>query len=211
MSIILEQPSKTASNGKTTPRKIPGYLVREIIGGVPFFYPEFRAVLNKTKTLDEVMADSSLQWTLKESVGDLIKSNLDPKRYKFGRGEVGVHLGRNDNVGLDMAVFEREKLTPDKIGSKYVDVPPILVVEIDIQIEHSERHANLFEDYVLPKIKSLLEFGVQRVLWIFSKSKTVFIAEPGKKWYFEPWENEVELIFGIKMNVRKILEEEGIL
>ncbi len=210
-TIGLPSLGKPPLSGKAKPRKIPDYLVREVIDGVPFYYPEFRAVLNKTKTLDDIRADSTLQWTLKENIGDLVKSQLDAKRYRFGRGEVGVHLGRGDNVGLDMAVFDKQLLTPEKIGARYTDVPPIVVIEIDIQIEHSERHANLFEEYVLPKIKRLLDFGTQRFLWIFSKSKTILIAEPGKKWYFQPWDQDVELFSGITFNVQEILKKEGIL
>lgn len=191
-------------------RKIPEYLVREVINGVPFYYPEFRAIQNKTKTLEDVMADSSLQWTLKENIGDLVKSHLDRQRYRFGRGEIGVHLGPGENMGLDMAIFDRSLLPKEKIGANYVEIAPLVAVEIDMQIELSEKNANLFEDYVLTKIQKLLDFGTQRVLWIFSRSERIFIAEPGQHWYFVPWNQDVELFDGIRFNVQKILEEDGI-
>ena len=92
-------------------RKIPDNLIREVINGTIFYYPDFRAVLNKSKTLEEIMVDSALQRTLKEGIGDKIKAQLDKKRFRFGRGEIGVHLGPRDNVGLDMAIFDRSELS----------------------------------------------------------------------------------------------------
>lgn len=38
----------------------------------------------------------------------------------------------------------------------------------------------------------------------------VFVAEPDTKWFFDSWENEIELIDGIKFNVYEVLEAEGI-
>lgn len=38
----------------------------------------------------------------------------------------------------------------------------------------------------------------------------VFVAEPGAKWFFDSWENEIELMNGLKFNVYEALEAEGI-
>jgi hypothetical protein len=209
MSAAILAQSEPVPNGKSKSRKIPDHLVREVIGGIPFYYPGFRAVLNKTKTLDGVMADSSLQWTLKEGIGDRIKARLDRNRYRFGRGEVSVHLGPNENMGLDMAIFDRMQLPKDKIGATYLAVAPIVAIEIDIQVETLEKDSNIFESYVLLKIQKLLDFGVQRVLWIFTRSQRVFVAEPGKNWYFIPWDEEIEFFQDIRINIQQIIEDEG--
>ncbi|HRI61618.1 MAG TPA: hypothetical protein PK228_17890 [Saprospiraceae bacterium] len=207
---IAELPGK-ASAAKAKPRRVPDFLVRESFSGMRYFYPEFRAVWNKTKTLDDVMADSTLQWILKEQIGDLVKALLDASKYRLGRGEVGIHLGPNENMGLDIAIFDRQLLTAEKKGMKYADVPPLAVVEIDVAVELPERNANLFEEYVLTKIQRLLDFGVRRVVWIFSKSKRIFIAEAGRDWYFVSWDKDVELLPGISFNVQKILKSEDLL
>ncbi|MBV6442322.1 MAG: hypothetical protein DYG98_19065 [Haliscomenobacteraceae bacterium CHB4] len=196
---------------KTKPRHIPDFLVRESFGGTRYFYPGFRAVWNKTKTLDDVMADSTLQWILKEQIGDLVKALLDASKYRLGRGEVGIHLGPNENMGLDIAIFDRQLLTTEKKRMKYADVPPLAVVEIDVAVELPEKNAHLFEEYVLPKIQRLIEFGVRRVVWVFSKSRRVFIADAGRDWYFVSWDRDVELMPGISFNVQKILKSEGML
>lgn len=190
-------------------RKIPDNLIREVINGTAFYYPDFRAVLNKSKTLEEIMADSALQWTLKEGIGDKIKAQFDKKRFRFGRGEIGVHLGPRDNVGLDMAIFNRSELSKDDIGTTYVEVAPLAVIEIDVQVEMLDKNINVFEDYVLPKIQRLMDFGTQRFIWIFSRSQRVLIAETGKNWYFVSWSEDVEFFEGMVFNVAQILEEEA--
>lgn len=206
MSAALQPYTTLLKRGK----RIPTHLVREAFGGISFYYPDYRAVMNQTKTLEDIMADSTLQWILKEQIGDRLKANLDMKRYRVGRGEVGIHLGPNENMGLDIAVFERAMLSSDQIGGKYANVAPRLVIEIDINIETAPHSNNLFEDYAMLKIKRLLEFGVQKVIWIFTKSRMVFIAEPEAKWFFDSWEHEIELMDGIRFNVYDTLVAEGV-
>lgn len=206
MSAALQPYTTLLKRGK----RIPAHLVREAFGGISFYYPDYRAVMNQTKTLEDIMADSTLQWILKEQIGDRLKANLDMKRYRVGRGEVGIHLGPNENMGLDIAVFERAMLSSDQIGAKYANVAPRLVIEIDINIETAPHSNNLFEDYAMLKIKRLLDFGVQKVIWIFTKSRMVFIAEPEAKWFFDSWEHEIELMDGILFNVYDTLVTEGV-
>lgn len=208
MSEALSQVG-SSQTAKVKGRKIPEHLIREVIDGNAFYYPDFRAILNKSKTLEEVMADSSLQWILKEGIGDKVKAQLDKKRYRFGRGEVGVHLGPNSNLGLDMAIFDSDQLPKAEISGNYVEIAPIAVIEIDVQVETLDRNVNVFEDYVLPKIQKLMDFGTQRLVWIFSRSQKVLIAEAGKNWYFAEWDQDIEIMEGVMFNVVAILEEEA--
>jgi hypothetical protein len=47
------------------------------------------------------------------------------------------------------------------------------------------------------------------VLWIFTRSQRVFVAEPGKNWYFVPWNQEIEFFQGIRINIQQIIDDEG--
>ncbi len=58
-------------------RKIPDYLVRETIDGIPFFYAGYREVLNKKKSLEDIMADSGLQSIIKAYLMKLFAQKLD--------------------------------------------------------------------------------------------------------------------------------------
>lgn len=195
---------------KSSQRHIPAYLVREIIDGIPFYYQGYRAVMNKTKTLEEVMSDSGLQAILKDFIGDLLKAGLDRKKWRVIAGEIGNHLGHRHNLGLDVVVFDKSVLTPDKITTQFVEVPATLVVEIDVNVELPDPKSDLFQEYVVRKIRSLFHFGTEKVVWVFTKSRMVISATPETPWQFYPWDQEVELMGGVRMNVQRFLEEEGI-
>ena len=111
---------------------------------------------------------------------------------------------------MDVAVYDKSVLTPDKITSKYADVPAKLVIEVDVNVEMAESSGNLFETFVLPKIRNLHQFGTEKVIWIFTQSKTVIIANPDDNWQVVEWDKDVELMNGVKFNIAKYLKSEGI-
>ena len=190
-------------------RKIPAYLISELIDGIPFYYRGYRAVLNKTKKLEDIMADSGLQFVLKEHISDRLKAGLDRKKYLLGSGDVGNHIDRRNNLGLDVVVFEKSVLTPDKITTRYIDVPAKMVVEIDVNVELPDKKTDLFEEYVVRKVNRLFAFGTEKVVWVFSKSKKVISATPNAPWQISNWNDDVELMNGIVMNIDRYLKEEG--
>jgi hypothetical protein len=198
---------KKAPKGKTA---IPDYLVKETIDGIPFYYAGFRSVLDKTKKPEDIIADSGLQLELKAYIYGLLLKFLNPSIYKVYMGEVGSHLDHPSNLGLDVAVYDRQVLTPDKISSKYIDVTPNIVVEIDVNVELAEQPANIFEEFVLRKVRKLHKFGCEKIIWIFSKSKTVIVAKPDNTWNVLDLDNDIELLEGVSFNVAKYLEKEGI-
>ena len=194
---------------KATKRKIPAYLVRETIDGIDFYYPGFRQVLNKQKKLDEIIGDSGLQFFLKDYLSDVLKIGLDKKLYRVGSGELGFHASVRNNMGLDVVIFDKSILTPDKITPRYVTVPPKVVIEIDVNVELPDHNSDLFQEYVIRKVDSLFKHGVEKVIWFFSKSKKVFIALPGQAWQIDDWNQDVELFGGVKVNVADFIAQEG--
>ncbi len=194
---------------KATKRKIPAYLVRETIDGIDFYYPGFRQVLNKQKKLDEIMGDSGLQFFLKFYLAELLNKDLDKQLYRVAGGELGFHASLKNNMGLDVVIFDRAVLTPDKITPRYVSVAPKVVIEIDVNVELPDHSSDLFQEYVIRKVDSLFKHGVEKVIWFFSKSKKVFIALPGQAWQIDDWNQDVELFEGIKVNVADYIALEG--
>jgi hypothetical protein len=206
MDTASKSVEKTTKSGK---RAIPAYLVREVIDGIPFYYRGYRQALNKTKTLEELMSDSGLQFFLKLYLYDLLSARLDRKKYRVGAGELGFHPNFKNNMGLDVVVFDRKVLTPDKINTKFVEVPARLVVEVDVNVELPERDSDLFQEYVIRKIRRLFAFGTEKVVWIFTKSQKVFSATPDAPWQVYDWDKDVELIDGVAMNLAAYVEQEG--
>ncbi|MBV6442197.1 MAG: Uma2 family endonuclease [Haliscomenobacteraceae bacterium CHB4] len=190
-------------------RNIPAYLVREVIDGIPFYYPGYRQIMNKTKTIEEAMSDSGLQFFLKLYVYDLFNDNLDKKKYRIGAGELEFHPDYRNNMGLDVVVFDRKVLTPDKITNKFVSVPARFVLEVDVNVELPDRNSDLFQEYVVRKVRRLFAFGTEKVVWVFTKSKTVISATADKPWQFYEWDKDVELLNGVIMNIGAYIQSEG--
>lgn len=186
---------------------IPAKLVKETIDGRPFYYPNFRKVLAGEQTLDDVMGSSTLQSFIIDFLLYFVHTNLSRKQYISLSSEIGLHIDKRSNLAGDLAIFERSTLPANKINVHYADVPPKAVVEVDTNIDYSEEGAF---DYVHLKTQKLLDFGVQRVIWIFTVSRKVIVAEPGKDWLTKDWNQDIELLDAKFFNIGKYLAEEGI-
>ncbi len=207
-SQVIEKYDPIKKEAKDKP--IPSYLIKETIDGIPFYYKGFRSVLNKTKKPEDIMADSGLQVLIKNYLKKLLDKELDDSLFWVFVGEVGSHLDHRSNMGLDVAVYDKKSLPASKITTKYIDVTPKVVVEIDVRVELKEKDENIFEQFVLRKVRKLHSFGCEKIVWIFSKSKTVIVSTPGTTWQVLDWDNHVELLEGIQFNIAKYLKSEGI-
>lgn len=190
-------------------RKVPERLVREVIDGKKFYYPGYKQVLNGEKNLEDIMGSSGLQALLLEYFTFHVLNKLNLKKYRVFSGETGNHLGYRNNFSLDIAIFERSVLTPDKVTTKYVDVPAYCVIEIDVQAEWEDGKMSDVE-FIGLKTNKLFEFGTQKLIWVLSKSKKIIVAEPNKHWSIIDWNEDIALIENITFNVGKHLAEEGI-
>ena len=130
----------------------------------------------------------------------------DKKRYISVTNEAGVHLDLNSNLSCDVAIFEKETL---QVTTKYFNNAPKIVIEVDIKADVSERPGAEME-YIAEKTQRLFDFGVEKVFWVLSKPRRVFVAVPNQDWIFTDWGNDVPIMEGCVLNVKKILEDEGI-
>ncbi len=195
---------------KSIPQKkqpIPAYLIRDVLDGKPYYYKGYKEVLNKTKTIHEIIPSSTLQAYIIMYLNFLLIQALGIKKYRIFASESGSHLEKKENYGLDLAVYDSAILSSDKIGLHYAKVPPLLVVEVDIKIELED----ITEiDFILKKTQSLLEFGTQKVIWVTSKTKKVLVAEKGKDWLLRNWDKDFELMEGITANIGAYLKENNV-
>jgi len=190
-----------------TTTQIPAYLVKETIDGRAFYYPDFRKVMAGEKTLDDIMGSSTLQSFIIDFVSYIVHTKLSRKLYYSLSSEIGIHIDKRNNLAGDLAIFERSNFPAKKINVHYADIPPKVVVEVDTNIDYSEVGAF---DYVHLKTQKLLDFGVQRIIWIFTRSQKIMVAEPSKDWLIKGWNQEIELLDGKFFNVGAYLAEEGI-
>ncbi|WP_229312027.1 Uma2 family endonuclease [Larkinella punicea] len=203
------KPQGVKSPVKTSKQKVAlESLIYEVLDGRSLYYSGYKDVLAGKKTPEEIMGSSSLQWVLVSYFMRIMIRSLDEKKYWFASNEAGVHLDHRNNLSHDAAIYEKSVLTPDKINVHYVDVPAKVAVEIDVKADLSKT-----EDfnYVNKKTRKLLDFGTSKVIWIFTDTQQVMIAEQtADAWLTMDWNRELELLDGQKFNIGRYLEEEGI-
>lgn len=186
-------------------RKVPANLIWEVLDGQPLYRRGYKAVMNKQKTIEEIMGTSSYQSLITTHIILRIFEKLDLKKYDILTSEPGVHLNHKDNISNDIAIYNR--LSSDQISKKYTDFPARIVIEIDIDID-PESMRDL--EYLTKKTQKMLDFGVEKVIWILSNIRKVMVATPGNPWQTMDWSNDVEILDGISFNVQKFLTERGI-
>lgn len=189
------------------PTKVPEYLIKEVLDGLPVYYKGYKAVLRKEKTLEDIMGASGLQLLIIRYLFRLLDRALDENLFYVFTGEGGLHIGKGNNVAGDILVYEKQRLTPNFIDEHYLQIPPFINIEIDVEIDN----VNFTDyEYIDRKTKNLLSFGVQKVLWVLTKTKQVIVAEPDQNWLVIDWHKDIEIFNGIIFNIPAYLEKEGI-
>jgi hypothetical protein len=183
-------------------------LIYEVMDGEPVYYKGYRDVLAGKKTAEEIMGSSSLQWVICSFFMEFMILSLDRKKYRFASSEAGVHLNHRNNLAHDVAIYDRAVLTPDKINTRYADVPAKIGIEVDVKADISkETDAN----YVNRKTRKLLDFGSEKIIWIFTSTQQIMVAERGADaWLTMDWHRDLELTDGQFFNLGRYLADEGI-
>lgn len=192
--------AKNTGKGTKKRRKIPEALIYEIADGKPIYYKGYREVLEGKLNLESVMADSTLQTWIKTQLGALLLQLLAGKNFEIMAGELGILLGGGDRRGADVSIFRADQLVLNAYFSK---TSPEAIIEIDIQAElenETEMH------YIAAKISDYHHFGVKKVIWIFTSSKKIIVAENGKPWITHDWDTSIETVAGATFNLEKMLE-----
>lgn len=197
----------TTATQRKIPRKVPEYLIKEILDGIPIYYKGYKAVLRKEKTLEDIMGASGLQIFILKYFTYLLVRQLDEDTYFFFTGEGGMHIDMGNNLAGDVMIYEKTKLPASKIDVHYLDLPPKIDIEIDVNIDTTDFTE---QTYIYRKTDRLLSWGVEKVIWVLSASKKVIVAEQGKDWLLIDWSKDIEIIDGIKCNVSQYLEKSGV-
>lgn len=153
------------------------------------------------------MPCSTLQAEIIMYLNFLLTQALGIKDFRIFASESGNHLAKNVNYGLDLAVYDKKVLSSDKINNKFANVPPELVVEVDVKVE-LEKESEM--DFIIKQTESLLNYGTKTVIWVTSPNKKVIIAQANQDWVIKDWSKDFELMKGIIANIGKYLEENEI-
>ncbi len=178
--------------------KVPEYLIYEVVKGKPIYYKGYKDVLNKTKTFEEIIMDSTLQAWLKFRLSLLIGQFLIENNFEVTTGEQGFIFPEGDKRGADLAIFKAENFKIDEHYSRQI---PELVFEIDVKAD-TENTTEM--DYVLQKVEDYHRFGVKKVIWIFTKNKKVMVAAPGQPWLTLDWTASIEIVEGLNLTLSNL-------
>lgn len=195
-------PTSIAARKKS--KAIPKALIYETIDGVHYYYKGYKNVIKNNLKAESVMGYGLFQWMLVNIITNYLNQNISKSFLALG-GEGGFHLGLNNNLSLDVVVLERKDLDFSKIQNKYLDFSPKVVIEIDTKAEI----ANDMEDvYYYRKTQKMLDFGVSQVVWIFTNTKKIMVAETDKAWLTVNWSDEIEIL-SVKIKLNELLKNEG--
>lgn len=197
----------TVSEEIVQPSVTPESLIYETLNGRPLYYKGYRDVVAGTLKPEAIMGSSDLQSIIITTLVGTLWNAINRKVYQLASSESGLHINLGNNLSADLAIFD--KATLGKLKGKYFDVPPKIVIEVDIKIELKDTDGDLA--YVAEKTQALFHFGVERVLWVLSKTHKVIIIQPGQDWIVTDWANDVTVMDGCVLNVKNLLDEEEIL
>lgn len=188
-------------------RKIPEALVYELMDGQPIYYKGYKSVLNRSKTIDDIMGCSSLQAEIISYFLELFFSNINKKEYRIYTNEIGLHLDKGNNLAGNICIFRKSEMTADKIDNHYINIPAQLQIEIDVK---GEIPYASHQKYLADKTNKLLKFGTSKIIWILTDSRQVMVAETGKDWLIFNWDKTFETINGITANIGQHLIDNGV-
>ncbi len=186
-------------------RELLKVLTYEKVRGKPIYYRDYRKVLKGELPPEAVMGSSELQSLI---ISLILKYLFDalPDEFTALTSELGFFTSPGSFRSLDIAIYRKEDMKNPTDG--YTRKAPIVVIEIDTKADLS-RYSS-FEEYMYEKTTDLLDAGVQKVIWYITRVKKVLIAESGRDWITTDWSRDVEILKGIRLNLKKLLDGEGI-
>ena len=173
---------------------IPEHLVYEEWDGVPILYKGIKAYVLQNYNLNQLEMGSSIFQSL--IIGYILKilfrSNLDDKKYVIVTNEPGLHLGYRNNISNDIAIIERNRIQ-NKRSVKYSNIPPKIAIEIDVRADF-EQEFESFNDYINQKTQKLLDFGVEKVIWILSSELQEIRVFTSSQTSVYAWTETIEIL-----------------
>jgi Uma2 family endonuclease len=182
-------------------QEIPKSLVYEMVNGQPVYYKGYQDYLSGSKQIDEIMGSSKIQALIVAELIFLLKTFLGDD-YLIFTNEVGLQFSKKSWRAADIAVVKAGLV--EKLDDKYLEVPPELVIEIDTKAALHDIENPL--GYYQEKTEELLQFGVKKVVWIFSDTEKVMVAEQANRaWQIYDWADPISIEEGLVLDMNRLL------
>lgn len=169
----------------TATKQIPKELIYEMDNGIPIYYSGYRDYLSGKKPAEALMGSSILQSLVISKLVQYL-NNLLTNNFLVLTNELGVRFSKGNWRAADIAIVEKARIKV--INEQYIQVPPNVVFEIDTKAA-LEDYDNP-NDYYALKTKRYLDFGVDQVIWIYTKKRSIEVSTSmGKETFI--WNDEV--------------------
>ena len=190
---------------KVTNKKIalPTASIYEMVEGMPIFYRSHSESTPNNQPQNDIMGSSVLQSILIELIKDHLKQQL-PSSYLILGNEIGLQINKNSWRAADIAVFDKQALLQQGLNNKYASIPPKYIIEVDTKIAANAPQD--VESYLQKKTKQLLNFGVQQIIWVFTNSASVMIADKTNAWKTINWTDTIKLEENCTLNIQQLLD-----
>ena len=189
-------------------QEIPKILIYEEFDGHPIYRKGYKDYVLGLKKIEEInMGTSLLQWMITNIINRQLMVIL-PRSYRFGPGELGLHSAKGTNFSADIAIYREGLLKNELLSAKYAKTPPSVVIEVDIKADESDYFTSE-EDYFHKKTERLLLWGVERVIWVFSSSRRILVADNLREWRFIAWDLPFTVIDEHEINLWELMLEDG--
>lgn len=186
----------------TAVKQIPETLIYEMDNGQPIYYSGYKNILNGQALPTAIMGSSILQSLIISYLSHHL-INILPKNYFVLNNEVGILFSKGSWRLADIAIIEKARIKT--INDKYISVPPNVVIEIDTKAA-LEDYANPQEYYKL-KTQQYLDFGIDKVIWIFTKNRTIEVTTKSSKTK-HVWDEAIQILEDVKFNLEDLMKDQ---
>jgi hypothetical protein len=180
-------------------------LVYEMEDEKPVYYAGYKDVLNGSKEPEEIVGSNGLQSYLVEIVQRFLFSHPFNTHLRIMSSEVGVQIRKKKWRSCDIAIYEKERLKGFVFTNKYMSIAPNYVIEIDTKADLTNYQYQ--HDYFIKKTRELHEFGVKKVIWIFTENiPDIWESESaGTIIIRDGWDHKVTLTKGMTFNLATLV------
>jgi Uma2 family endonuclease len=91
------------------------------------------------------------------------------------------------------------------LNDLYFEIAPEVAIEVDVKIETDKDL-----DYVFSKSEEMMNFGTERILWLITKHKKIFVFSKNETTQILDWNKDVVVMEGVVLNIHDLLEEEDL-
>lgn len=189
-------------------KKILENLLFDKINGKPYYYKGYKEVLSKKSDAEEIRCVNGLQGFVISYLLEILYLRIKAEKYHFLASRAVIFINNENIISCDVFIFDKNRLKLSKIVTDYfIDSTPKIALEVDIRVDLSDEKDF---GYVFTKTHKLLDFGVEKVFWIFTKHQKVMIAVKDQDWFTKDWNQEIELVDNEFFNIGQFLADEGV-